>query len=140
MTGVTALENIVTVGVGVPVASTLLAPESCANATVQLVAAVPGLRYPEASPPSPWYQTMSSRPAPPAAIHGMMSARPGSGVSPRLSVFTWYGFDQVAPPSRELATCTLKPSLQAAYRPPAASTAIAGKRRFSSRRLPGGVL
>src|SRR4051794_23331427 len=105
MTGVTASAYDVTVGF---VES---APKICASATVQDVLASPGSRYFDsepAAPPEPWYQTTSSRPAPPAAIHGNTSALPGVGavsvevpVCVGLSRLTCRAGAQVRPPSFE---------------------------------------
>src|SRR3954451_15817970 len=105
MTGVTASAYDVTVGF---VES---APKICTSSTVQYVLASPGSRYFDsepAAPPEPWYQTTSSRPGPPAAIHGKTSALPGVGavsvVVPTcagLSRLTCRAGAQVTPPSFE---------------------------------------
>src|SRR5207247_6400107 len=97
----------VTLGMGFPFLSVAFALNSWAKATVHCVAAVPGSRWAEVSPPAPWYQTTSRFPPEPAAIHGKTSARPASGVAPRLSGLTWYAFDHVAPWFFEKAYWTL---------------------------------
>src|SRR3954471_6394796 len=104
-TGVTASEYVATVGFADDAAV------SCAEATVHAVLASPGPRYYDSepgAPPAPWYQTTSSRPGPPAAIHGKMSALPGVGFVVvdvpawvGLSRLTWRAGAQVRPPSVE---------------------------------------